>query len=367
MKVVQVLYCGLGGHGSVAFSLQATSQAAGAWTNSMLFVGVEPLLPEYGRLCRQADVEFRHVHTRPGIPWKSWFAIVRALSQFRPDAILLHSVKTILPCSLYARLRGIPLIAVEHQNNGLKRPVEWAVSRLAMRLADAVVVLTDGYLEELRARLGRGFQDGKVLVIPNGVDTRVFAPVRAGARPGQPLRIGMASRMTPTKRQDLLIEAAGRLEEIDGRDAWRLSLAGDGERLPHLREQAGALQLGDKVEFTGYLEAEALKQWFATLDFYVHASDGETLSTSLLQALAMGLPIVASDVPGIGSLLASGGGIGIAVEQTPDAFAHALRSLAGQPEFRRELGDRARGMALAMFSQDAMLAHYQSLLERCAR
>lgn len=336
--------------------------------DAIVFVGVEPLLGEYDAACRSAGVPFTYIATRPGRAWEAWPAIHAALKRLRPDAIILHSVKTILPCALYARRHRVPLIAVEHQSNGLKKRSEWWVSRLLMRLADRVVVLTEEYRAHLRDGLGRAWRPDKVVVVPNGVDTEAFRPASVQHAPGAPRVIGMASRLTDIKRHDLLIEALALLRERDGPDAWRLTLAGDGDTLSALRHRASQLGLEGCIDFPGYLGEAALQAWFGSLDIYAHASEGETLSTSLLQALAMGLPIVGSNVPGIGNLLAAGGGCGIAVAQTAEEFAEAFRRIARTPALAADLRRRARSLALAEYSQATMFQRYDSLVRKtCAR
>jgi glycosyltransferase involved in cell wall biosynthesis len=173
--------------------------------------------------------------------------------------------------------------------------------------------------------------------------------------------------MTGIKRQDLLIDAMALLCAQDGHDAWRLSLAGEGETLGELRARAISLGLDDVLSFPGYLGEVSLRAWFRSLDFYAHASSGETLSTSLLQALAMGLPVVGSDVAGIKDLLASGGGVGLVVAQTPEAFANALRQLVDDADLAAELGRRARALAVAEYGHLTMFQRYQCILDRlCA-
>jgi glycosyltransferase involved in cell wall biosynthesis len=372
VKVVEILYSGLGGHGSVAFSLAHVAAAAGRWRPAMLFMGIEPTLPAYHSACAAAGYPEARVLTRPGRQWASWPALFRALHTMRPDAIVLHSVKAIIPAALYAWWRSIPLIAVEHQPNALKSRAEWWASSWLQRFAGAIVVLTEDYRSMLRARLGRHWREDKVHLVPNGIDTALFSPLppagsTAASRAASGGRvIGMAARMTTMKRQDLLIDALAALR-ADG-DDWRLSLAGDGETVADLRARASALGLGDAVEFTGYLGVSELVGWFRRIDLYAHASNGETLSTSLLQALAMGLPIVGSDVPGIGDLLAKGGGVGIAVAQSPDAFASAMRKVAAHPDLEHDLRVRARKLAEAKFSQQAMFEHYDRVLDSlCSR
>lgn len=362
-RVVQILYSGLGGHGSVAFSLAGAAQ--GHWQSQMIFLGVEPLLADYAAQCDAAAIPRQSIFARGGRPWASWGPLYRALRHARPDAIVLHSVKTILPCWLYARRHRVPLVAVEHQTNGLKTRAEWAVSRLLMQLADRVVVLTPEYRTALQAGLGRAFRPDRLRVIPNGIDTRAFAPRSDSCpHPGLPRRIGMAARFSAIKRHDLLIGALALLKAQDGPDAWRLSLAGTGETLAAVQAQARAAGVADMVEFPGFLGGDDLRDWFAGLDLYTHASAGETLSTSMLQAMATGLPILGSDVAGITGLLAEGGGIGRVAAQTPDAFAEGLRALADPAGDGATLARRARALAESRYSQDAMFAAYRECLHK---
>jgi glycosyltransferase involved in cell wall biosynthesis len=361
MKVVQVLYSGLGGHGSVAFSLAQAARDAGRWQPAMVFMGIEPTLPAYMASCQAAGYQQIEIRAREGRPWQSWWALFRALDAMRPDAIILHSVKAILPAALYAWRRSIPLVAVEHQPNALKSKAEWLVSRWLQRLAGAIVVLTEDYRATLEAAIYPHWRADKVHLIPNGIDVRRFAPATK-REAGAVRTIGMAARMTTMKRQELLIDALALLV-AEGSDDWRLSLAGDGETLPSLRERAERLDVQALVEFTGYLDEPALVDWFNHIDVYSHASNGETLSTSLLQALAMGLPIVGSDVPGISDLLASGHGAGVVASQSPEAFEGAFRELVRDPAHEQRLRSRARRLAETEYSQQVMFERYDRLLE----
>jgi glycosyltransferase involved in cell wall biosynthesis len=361
MKVTQILYSGLGGHGSVAFSL--ASAAGTHWRSNMIFAGIEPLLPEYARLCDERAIRQAHIQMREGKALAAWPSVNNELRRAAPQAVVLHSVKLILPCWLYARRRGIPLIAVEHQPNSLKSRSEWVVSRLLMHLADAIVVLTPDYHAALKRHLGSAFRPEKVHVIPNGIDTAAFAQVERGPLHGQTFRLGMAARFSNTKRQDLLIDALALLLQDDDPVAWRLSLAGDGESLDSMRQLAEDVGVSDLVEFPGYLGEGALRDWFTRLDFYAHASAGETLSTSLLQAMAMGLPIIGSKVAGIKNLLVEGEGCGsLAETQTPLAFADALRKMTKKPMETAAMADRACVLAESRYSQDAMFQAYSALI-----
>jgi glycosyltransferase involved in cell wall biosynthesis len=335
----------------------------------MIFFGIEPMLTDYRRLCDQRGLSSRYVRATQGAPWRSWWALFRALGQLRPDAIVLHSVKTIVPCWLYASVHRIPLIAVEHQSNELKTVAERRVSRLVMRLADAVVVLTPAYRSALRLIVGRVWRGDKVYVIANGIDTDCFSPAaRLGETANGPRRIGMASRFSAIKRHDLLLAAFANLRDSDGDQAWQLSLAGDGETHAEMQRLAHVLAIEDIVDFPGCLDEQQLFEWFQRLDIYVQASDGETLSTSMLQAMALGLPIVGSPVPGIENLLSEADGTGLlARDQSAEAFADAFRQLVEDPDGAAAVSARARALAVSQYSQDTMFKRYRELVQACLK
>jgi glycosyltransferase involved in cell wall biosynthesis len=369
MKVLQILYSGLGGHGGVAFALHKAAVKVRSWKDSMLFVGIEPVVPQYEQICARDAMECSSVQTRAGRPWASWLPVYRSLKKTQPDAILLHSVKLILPCWLYSRRRGVPLVAVEHQQNVLKAPSEWMVSWLLMLLADQVVVLTDEYRRDLEKGLSRWFNREKVSVIANGTDVQFFSPEAGIAgHDHDTMLLGMAARFSSAKGQALLVHALEALCESDQQGKWRLTLAGEGDTLEQVRQLVEDKGMQDVVEFAGYLAEEELAAWFRRLDVYVHASDGETLSTSLLQAMSTGLPIVASDAPGIRNLIGGAEPVGLLADNDdPVAFARILRELGDDESLRKRLAQSARRRAVEKYSHETMYRNYSRILEACQK
>lgn len=366
-RLVQILYSGLGGHSSVAFSLSAAAQKhQEAWLQSLIFTGIEPVDDIYKEKSGQLGLPYKYVPTAEGRPYLSWLTMFWTLLKQRPHIIVLHSVKMILPCWLYAFLFGAKLIAVEHQPNHLKTGMEWRVSRLLMRLADAVVLLTQDYHDKLKAALAGHWREDKVTIIPNGIDTDVFAPALGNtASSKNRVIIGMAARLSRTKRQDLLIEAIKLLADRHPETHWQLSIAGDGETRADLERQAEHIEGNVTISFEGFLNEDDLVEWFKTLDIYTHASDGETLSTSILQAMAMGLPIVGSNVDGISNLLGADNDCGILTKtQSGDDFADALQEANSNSDIVSKIAANARRLAVTRYSQDAMYHAYKQVIEQ---
>jgi glycosyltransferase involved in cell wall biosynthesis len=147
-----------------------------------------------------------------------------------------------------------------------------------------------------------------------------------------------------------------------------LTLAGDGDCLDAVRSLASSSGLAEHVEFMGNLDEPGLIAWFQSLDLYVHASDGETLSTSILQAMAMELPVLASNVPGIGNLLSGSPAVGVLIENNDaEAFARGIEAVYGDPQLRSRLAVAARAMVCDRYSCEAMFNSYDRLIHGFTR
>lgn len=359
MRVCQVTYTGFGGLGSVVFSLITGKASAGhEWL--IAFTGDQQTDPSYIARCRELGVAHESFRTTARGRLRAWVDMARWFAKVRPEVILCHGITAILPCWWYATLHGARLIAVEHTPNHLKSRNEWIGSRLGMLLADCVVTLTEEYRSELRHAHGALFRERKICVIPNGIDTEVFQPATKPLQ-GDVIRIGMAARFSPAKRQDLLIAAFEELSRMHPSIPFELSLAGDGTEMSRLREVAAASPVAGRVRFEGLLPEAEVAPWLRTLDIYVHGTDAETLSTSLLQAMASGLPIVASDVRGVQNLLGGPGRYGRLVPNDPPAFAAAISELVTNEDVRLSLARAARERAVERYSHDSMCAAYVAL------
>lgn len=362
LKVAQILYAGIGGHGSVAFSLiNADSNAE--WQPLMGFFGIEPLNPAYSEVCQARGIPYEYFAALPGKSWRAWPRIFRWLTDCHPEAIVLHSESALLPCLIYAWRQRVPMVVVEHQPNALKSRSEWVFSCLAMLLADRVVVLTPAYDLELIERLGLFYRAGKVRIIPNGIDTSRFAPRIRSRNWAGSVQLGMAARFVRTKRQDVLIDMLTELRRCEPDIEWRLSLAGDGEVWENINRTVRAKGLDACISLPGPLDEDQLIDWYHSIDIYLHASEGETLSTSLLQAMASALPIVASDVHGIRNLVSGKTICGVLVEgQSPEGFANAVIKIVKEPTVALVLGEAGRRLVEETYSHDLMFAKYGALL-----
>lgn len=359
-KVAQLLYSGLGGHAAVVFSI-VDGDRAGAWVNTLGFLGVEELAEAHIGACADRNIPTRYVPAIAGKPWRSWPGLTRWLKDTSPDAVIIHSSAAILSAWRYCSKRGIPLIMVEHTPPESASRLERIGSRLGMLLADRVVILTEEYRGYLKSLLGFSYREDKVTLIANGIDIDHFVPaIDAGQKPTKPLKIGMAARFAHSKRQDILVDALAILTKVDPAREWQLSFAGDGDCYLNVRQQADG---NDNIRFEGMLSGPDYTDWLHSLDIYCHASDGETLSTSILQAMGCGLPIVGTDIPGIRAQLGGEPAAGLLVEQSPEAFAKAIKRIADSEEERIALANAARQRTVDRYSHIAMFEAYDRVIQ----
>lgn len=367
MKIAQISYSGFGGLGSVVFSIiGADSEKRHSW--SVGFIGDQPLDASYAMRAEQQDVTYEVFRSIPGRPYGAWLCLKRWLDEIRPDAVICHSINSVLACRWHTFGRGVPLLVVEHTPNQVKTRNEWLASRVSMVVADKVVTLTPEYRDELRAAHGWLYRADKIHVIPNGIDTAEFTPALTNSAGGtRPIRLGMAARFSFSKRQDLLVSMVDHLARLKPDLNFEIAFAGDGPELSRVQSLAAQSSAADRIRFDGLLAEKDVAEWLRRLDVYVHATDGETLSTSLLQAMATGLPIVASDIPGVRNLLQGINFFGDCVENTSAAFATAVCRLVDDPRLAVELGRRARARIVEKYSNRAMLDAYLGAIDDARR
>ena len=117
--IIHILYSGLGGHGSVVFSLLESSVEFRN-RSRLVFYGIEPLVEEYKMKCLSLGLPYSYIRPRPGNPVLAWRKLYSLISAKEIDFIFLNSVNTIIPAALAARLKKKKLFVIEHMSNGLK-------------------------------------------------------------------------------------------------------------------------------------------------------------------------------------------------------------------------------------------------------
>jgi glycosyltransferase involved in cell wall biosynthesis len=208
----------------------------------------------------------------------------------------------------------------------------------------------------------------QIVVVPNGIDLRRFDTSRYdrdSCRKALRLKpddfvIGAVSRLAPQKNLDHLLQAAKLLIENANSDAppIRIIIAGpDGGSKKALIAQAAKLRIARHVRFLG--ARSDVPQVMRALDVFTMPSFHEGTPFALLEAMAMGLPIIASQVGSIPEII-DGNGFLVCVLQPEETF-YALRDLIADPALRARMGQRSRELA-PRFDIDAMVRGYEAAL-----
>lgn len=281
---------------------------------------------------------------------------VRRLAAER-GATVLHAHGVVALAALLASGSALPLLYTPHGmqwRDPARGPAvraasvavhRWAAARGAVRALVAVSA------QEEADALAMGFPRERVRRLPNGV----AVPPPAGA-PGAPA-LGTATRLVAGKDLEALLEALALLP------GCRLLLAGDGPLRPALERKAAELGLAGRTAFLGW--TEPLDGFYAATWVYVSLSRKEGLPYAVLEAMARGLPVVASDIPGHRDLVRDGE-TGFLVS-TPRDLALRAALLLQDAGRRAAMGARGAAVAAERFSLHAMLAGYRELAAGAVR
>lgn len=301
MKVTQVLYSGLGGHGSVVNSLILADKRK-EWQHQLIYYGIEELLPAYQQFCEEQHIPNLYIRKKKGFLHFPCIQVIKAFNHQKPDCIILHSPTLILPAWLYCFFSGTKLFVVEHTPHVTKGKAEKIASIFSLLLARKVVCISTAYQKEFQQQVPMLKLTRRTVIIRNGINLDRFSPGPNKSNPE--FHVGMAGRFTLQKNQRLIAEIA-----INGFKSgkWNNQLhfhfAGNGLELEKIKQWVAENQLEHHIHFHGLLKESELVGFFRNLDLYVHASFAETMCTSVMQAMACGLPVLASDIPGINDLI----------------------------------------------------------------
>lgn len=199
-------------------------------------------------------------------------------------------------------------------------------------------------------------KDSKKFVIPNSISPDL-PPAYQGERIKE---IVTAGRLIPEKNQKLLLEAFAEFSKTH--DAYQLKLFGNGPLEQELKKLTAQLHIQDKVAFipfTATLHDEIKKS-----AMYVSSSDGEGISNAILEALGLGIPVIATDCPIGGSKMCiEDGKSGILVPvRDKEAMVHAMARIADDDDFAKTLSDNAR-LVRETFSQENIYKMWEELLK----
>lgn len=326
---------------------------------------------DFQRRIDKADVEVFALHRSQIGVWHLRRTLYRLCRKLRPTIVHSRNMSG-LDALLPARLAGVPYrIHGEHGRDvddlhGENRKLI-LLRRLHRPLVNRYITVSKDLERYLIERVGVPAQ--RIEQIYNGVDTARFSPAAQNSiallpsqfRGADKIVIGTVGRLQPVKDQATLLRAFAQLRERQPQLDCYLALFGDGPLRESLQTLADALHIDERVHFAGAIDAvpEALR----SLDLFVLPSLGEGISNTILEALASGLPVIATAVGGNVELINEGETGAFFEPGDVSALADLLAHYASDAALRRRQSVRARDTAVSRFSLDAMVANYQRVYE----
>lgn len=274
-----------------------------------------------------------------------------------------HGIEVVHATDLYTNIFALPAAAFARvrvrigSRRGLntdRTAAHLAMQRAAFKCAHAVVANSRAIADRLRVD---GMSPDKVSVIANGLDLDAFSP--AGPRPIR-RRVLVVANLRPEKGYDVLIEAAARV--LSRYPDARFECVGSGPALPELERQIAAR--GVEHAFTMAGRQDDVPARLAAADIFVLPSRTESMPNSVLEAMAAGLPVVASAVGGVPEIIRDGHTGLLCAAGDAAALAERLCRLMEDPGFADALGARARQEAHARYSFARMVQAFDSLYVR---
>jgi glycosyltransferase involved in cell wall biosynthesis len=291
--------------------------------------------------------------------WRFW----RMLRREQIRALHVHHTAALILCGIPAWLARVPrVLMTEHALQWRERPRVRGPARFYCRYAHEITVVEPGQIDYFRTELG--VPAGRLHCVANGVAVPVRNPqwiaqlrqelgISAGA-----FAFFFVGRLEPVKDLGTLLEAFAALPpELAVRA--RLYLVGEGAERAPLEARRDALGLADRVVFLG-ARSDASRLLMAA-DAFAMSSKSEGLPMVLLEAMAAGVPCVATAVGGISQLLAEERGL-LVPAQSAARLAAAMASIAGSPELRARLAANALQNVRENHSLEAITDRYLELL-----
>ncbi len=340
-------------------------------------VALDECVPAFCDRVTRADVRFVSLHKPPGHGVKLYPKLFRLFREQAPAIVHTRNLAA-LEAMVPARVAGVPVRV--HGEHGWDTSDPLGQSRkfqLMRRMYSPFVqryVALSGQIERyLHERVG--IAANRIERICNGVDSIRFQPAADGRAvlPGTPFDtrdaviVGTVGRLQAVKDQLNLVRAfaIARARGGEAAEALRLVIAGDGPLRTVIEDEIRAADIGKVVWLAG--ERRDVPEVMRSLDVFVLPSQAEGISNTILEAMASGLPVIATAVGGNGELVAEGESGSLVPAANSVALADALLCYAADAALRKKQGAAGRRRIEEQFSLDAMVARYTGLYEGLLR
>jgi len=194
-------------------------------------------------------------------------------------------------------------------------------------------------------------------VVPNGVDLHQFTVADRAWSPPHILSVG---RVVHQKGFDLALCALSQLKDLE----WTWTIAGDGPQMPILKSMSEQYGIAPRIQFVGWLSTEQLKSQYAAANLFLFPSRHEGMPNAMLEAMAGGLPVIATDIAGNEELVVDGETGRLVPAEDVDALRESLRALLIEPGLRERMGFAAHRRVASSFVWERVAEQYELILRK---
>ena len=295
--------------------------------------------------------------------------LVRLIKRTKVDLIHTHLFTANLWGRLAAKLARVPVVSTEHGMDSWRSAIDLSLDQWLATFNQKIICVSEGVRRFYGQRNSN--LDGKVKIIHNGIDVERFsAPAdreeirrQLGLNPSAHV-VGIVGRLVPDKAHEDFIDAVKIISEQD--PLIRGLIIGEGKLHRQLKAKVMKMHLEDKIYFLG--NRNELPPLYRAMDIFVMSSIREGFPLTILEAMAANIPIVATDVGGVGECIEHEKDGILVPARNPKALATAIQILFADPSLMEELAKNASEKVWSQFSVQKMTqdheALYQEILQR---
>jgi glycosyltransferase involved in cell wall biosynthesis len=345
-KILHILYSGQGGLGTYFINFVKSDQEQN-FKHYAFFYGIEALNEELAEFCLQHDIEYCYQQKKSKIDFKALRAVLSYQKQYHTSYLLLHTFSLSL-LTIVALFQKWKVVAIDHTSIKVKTKVELFFTLINHLFTYKMIYFYRGHFEQNKAyfpflKLGKNSH-----IIPKNVDVNQFMP-NPNRKHNKAFTLGTTARIIQGKRHDLIIKAVKKLKQKG--ISVHLKIAGDGPLKIEMEKLVDKLELKQQIFFEGLMTRNQIISFHQSLDAYIHASDGETICYSIMEAQACGLPILASDVEGINTNLSKKEG-GILFKNNSESIANKIEKICIQKALLAKNQKLARNYAIKNYNEN---------------
>ncbi|MFZ4535389.1 glycosyltransferase [Propionivibrio sp.] len=301
----------------------------------------------------------------PGLHLFRLFGLAKLIREGHYDIVHSHNWASMLYGVLAGRLAQVPIVLHgEHGlNNDDRKGVSFkreAVATVIAHMATRVVAVNEFIKRQAQERWK--LAPSKLVSIPNGVDLARFVPAPRLRSKSNELVIGTVARFDPIKNIPCIILGFELFKHRNPSLKTRLVLVGDGPQKSEMQKLASSLDCAQDVIFPG--ETNTPEDWYSQFDIYINGSFSEGMSNTILEGMACGLPIIASDVPGNRAWLEKTVNAFFFESDNPRDLCRCLTAFVGKHELLRRMGENNRRRVESEYDNREFLLRYHHLYQQ---